>query len=42
MLSVAVHILLTYKVMDDPVLIDTYTWLIVPLIISTAATLLFR
>ncbi|MEJ6785077.1 sn-glycerol-3-phosphate ABC transporter permease UgpE [Aminobacter sp. Piv2-1] len=42
MLPVEVRILPTYKVMVDLGLIDTYTGLIVPLIASATATLLFR
>ncbi|AWC22286.1 Lactose transport system permease protein LacG [Aminobacter sp. MSH1] len=42
MLPVEVRILPTYKVMVDFGLIDTYTGLIVPLIASATATLLFR
>jgi sn-glycerol 3-phosphate transport system permease protein len=42
MLPVEVRILPTYKVMVDLNLIDTYTGLIVPLIASATATLLFR
>lgn len=42
MLPVEVRILPTYKVMVDLQLIDTYAGLIVPLIASATATLLFR
>ncbi len=42
MLPVEVRILPTYKVMVDLGLIDTYTGLILPLIASATATLLFR
>lgn len=42
MLPVEVRILPTYKVMVDLGLIDTYAGLIVPLIASATATLLFR
>jgi sn-glycerol 3-phosphate transport system permease protein len=42
MLPVEVRILPTYKVMVDLNLIDTYAGLIVPLIASATATLLFR
>lgn len=42
MLPVEVRILPTYKVMVDLHLIDTYAGLIVPLIASATATLLFR
>ncbi|MDD2867582.1 sn-glycerol-3-phosphate ABC transporter permease UgpE [Neomegalonema sp.] len=42
MLPVEVRILPTYKVMVDLNLIDTYTGLILPLIASATATLLFR
>ncbi len=42
MLPVEVRILPTYKVMVDLKLIDTYTGLILPLIASATATLLFR
>ncbi|MGE0240906.1 MAG: sn-glycerol-3-phosphate ABC transporter permease UgpE [Parvibaculaceae bacterium] len=42
MLPVEVRILPTYKVMVDLRLIDTYAGLIVPLIASATATLLFR
>ncbi len=42
MLPVEVRILPTYKVMIDLHLIDTYAGLIVPLIASATATLLFR
>jgi sn-glycerol 3-phosphate transport system permease protein len=42
MLPVEVRILPTYEVMVDLGLIDTYTGLIVPLIASATATLLFR
>jgi sn-glycerol 3-phosphate transport system permease protein len=42
MLPVEVRILPTYKVMVDLDLIDTYAGLIVPLIASATATLLFR
>lgn len=42
MLPVEVRILPTYKVMVDLKLIDTYAGLIVPLIASATATLLFR
>ena len=42
MLPVEVRILPTYKVMVDLGLIDTYAGLILPLIASATATLLFR
>ena len=42
MLPVEVRILPTYKVMVDLGLIDTYAGLIIPLIASATATLLFR
>jgi len=42
MLPVEVRILPTYKVMVDLKLVDTYAGLIVPLIASATATLLFR
>jgi sn-glycerol 3-phosphate transport system permease protein len=42
MLPVEVRILPTYKIMVDLGLIDTYTGLILPLMASATATLLFR
>ncbi|TIR82195.1 MAG: ABC transporter permease subunit, partial [Mesorhizobium sp.] len=42
MLPVEVRILPTYKVMVDLGMIDTYAGLIIPLIASATATLLFR